>query len=217
LEETVWESPRDVGIQLAELGLAVEPLSVIVQAGYHSYNTRTSNDAPNAGGFYQWNDTLRALREYCVRNGWRRNDDKGFPTVVSAERTIALCVSSGNENTGIAAAPLGTKNSKGPCTQHLVEDNRIALFEFPSDPRPVRLSRGAHKGRAIPTWALLFYNAADEIRSEVSLPVFFADARIQRWATRIILPAIPREPDDHRRIIDPDFGPDIDIDIRRRA
>ena len=214
MEEAVWETPRDVKTALGHLGLTIEPLQVAVQAGYYAYISRTANDAPSAAGYYQWNDTIRALRELYVPDGWTRHDQKGFPTILNPGKTIALCVYSGNENTGRPGRPLSTKNAKGPCTEHLVESNALTLFDLAPAPEPVRLSRD---GGTIPTWALVFYNDAREIRSEIALPVFIKDGRIEHWAKRIILPAIPHEPDDYKRIIEPDFGPDIDIDIRRRA
>jgi hypothetical protein len=36
---------------------------VAVNRGHLAAISRTANDAPNAAGFYQWNETLRAMRE----------------------------------------------------------------------------------------------------------------------------------------------------------
>ncbi len=216
MQEAVWWDPREVHIALARLGLSVAPLLEAVRAGHVSRISRTLNDAPIAHGFYQWNDTLRALREHLVAVGWHRNNDNGLPTTVNPNGTIAICVSSGNESTGIPSETPSTKHTKGPCTEVYVTSNatQIALFPNLPAPAPVRSSRD---GSNIATWTLLFHNDIQEIRSELSLPVFIESGQIVGWKERIILPVIPFDGDAYRKTFEPDFGPDVDIDIRRRA
>jgi hypothetical protein len=41
--------------------------------------------------------------------------------------------------------------------------------------------------------------------------------QINRWKERIILPPIPLDGDGFKREAEPDFGPNVDIEIKRRA
>lgn len=217
-EPVVWSNHDDVHSALARLGLTVEILQRAVQAGHVSRISRTQNDAPIAHGFYQWNDTVRTLREQLAPKGWNRNNNNGLPTVVNASATIAICVSSGNEITGVQGQSPTTKHPKGPWTAVYVESNATQVDMFSElgvpAPAPVRLRDDDYN---IATWTLLFYNDVHEIRSEISLPIFIAGGVISGWKERIILPAIPLDGDGFKKTIVPDFGPDVDIDIRRRA
>ena len=217
MEEVIWEIPRDVRAALAKLGLTLEPLQEAVRVGYAIGRiSRTENDAPSAPGFYQWNETVKALREQLVvTKGWFRNNGGGLPTVVNPQDTIAIAVYSGNENTGTHKTP-STKYQKGPCTTCMVEANAEQLelgIEVPQI-APVQPSLDSN---VIATWALLFYADKEEIRSELSLPTVINGGQINQWRKRIILPAIPLDGDEYRGTKEPDFGPDVDIEIRRRA
>ena len=66
------------------------------------------------------------------------------------------------------------------------------------------------------TWLLLMHTAEDELRAELSLPASMGhDGRIDAWKERIILPSTPLDPIES--IDFPDFGPDLEVDVRRRA
>lgn len=198
---------------LARFGLTVQVFHDAVEAGYLARISRTDNDAPNAAGTYQWNETLRMLREHLAVRGWERSNEGGFPTVIRPQRDVAFCVSSGDQNTGIAARTPSTKNHKGPCTAERVGSN-AQLFLFPDMESTVQFD-----DNPIATWFLLFYTDEREIRSELSLPIFMDSGQISDWRERIILPAIPRDEggDGITRPVKPDFGPDVDIEIRRKA
>jgi hypothetical protein len=149
------------------------------------------------------------LRDQLVLLGWKPENDGGLPTIINPAATIALCINSGDENTGNASKTPSTKHHKGARTVGFVVSNQMALFEVPS--APVR----SRDGRKLQTWTLLFYEDAGEIREELSLPVFIDGGQINGWTERIILPAIPLDGGGSGVKIEPDFGPDIDIDIRR--
>ncbi len=188
------------------------PLAVLqeaLRAGFVGRSSRTANDAPNAAGFYQWNDTLRSLRENMASQGWPRNDDGNWPRTLHPIGRLAIAVSTGNQNTGRIDATPSTSRSKGPRTADAVDVNQQWL---PGVPKP----RVDINDAEYPTWFLLFHREKSELRAEISLPVTMGnDGHVNAWRERIILPTIPLDP-DFAVIPEPDFGPDVEITIARR-
>jgi hypothetical protein len=207
----VWAEPEDVDTALARLGLAVAPLQRAVRSGYLSRIARTANDAPIAAGFYQWNDTLRALRDELVLLGWSRVDEQGFSTALSPDGSIAIAVSSGDEATGTVRGFPRTKRDKGPRTADAINANVAQLDLFPET-----IVRPAISEECL-TYVLLFYSGRNELRAELSLPVSLDERdHINSWRERIILPMQPIDPEG-AVMPKPDFSPEIDIDVQRRA
>jgi hypothetical protein len=65
------------------------------------------------------------------------------------------------------------------------------------------------------TWFLLLHQAASELRGELSLPSQMSpDGRITHWQERIILTSIPL---DEAVTVAAPQGPDVDIDVKRKA
>lgn len=211
MQVAIWTKPDEVDAALARLGLAAEPLMRAVLAGHLTRINCTENDAPNAPGFMQWNGTLRTLREELVISSWTRLNKGGFPLTVSPAKTVAIAVASGNENTGIRGAIPTTRSPKGPNTVSAVHSNaaQFDLFaEIIIAPPPEETDRT--------TWFLLFHNDGKELRAELSLPVTIGEhGHIDLWRERIILSTQPLEPSFV--LPNPDFGPDLEIDVRRRA
>lgn len=204
--------PEDVSAALKRLGVPLEILQEAVQAGYLGRISRTSNDAPNAGGFYQWNDTLRSLRENMVREGWHREDAGNWPTTVHADNKLAIAVSSGNELTGNPRATPSTKRAKGARTAQAVNCNRNQLWMPGFEPTVPETDENR------PTWLLMFFADDNELRAELSLPINMDDeGHVSGWRERIILPALTLDPEVRVRIPEPDFGPDIEIKIAKKA
>lgn len=215
MEEVVWSDWRDVRVALSKLGLTVEFLLQVVRAGYLARLTRTENDPPSAPGTYQWAEMVRTLREYLVADGWERSNEDGLPTVVHASKGIAISVSSGNENTGIVSRVPSTKRHKGPGTVDRVTSNAELMLPFTDLEIPVVRRRDTGP---IATWMLLFTIGKHEVRSELSLPMMIdGSGQINGWKERIILPVLPLDGDGFKKAPEPDFGPDVDIEIRRRA
>ncbi len=212
MEHSVWSEVPDVRAALWKLGLTVEPLLDVVRAGYLARLTRTENDPSNAPGTYQWIEMVRTLREQRVADGWERSNMDGLPTVVHAARGIAIIVSSGDAATGLVHGNPTTKYHKGPGTVDRIESNaQLLLFpdEFPPFP--------THDWDAIATWMLLVFTGEHEVRSELSLATKIEGGKMGGWKERIILPVLPTDGDDYQKNCEPDFGPDVDIEIRRRA
>lgn len=204
--------PEDVQVALSRLGLTEAPLMRSVLAGYLSRISRTANDAPIAAGFYHWNETLRTLRDELVVLGWTRRDEQMFSTIRSPDGRIAISVSSGDEATGRFPGSPRTKRDKGPRTASAIYANVGQLDFFETVPEPVP------EGEVeCLTYVLLFYADATELRGELSLPVSMDENdHIDSWRERIILRSQPLDPESSV-MPQPDFGPDIDIDVPRRA
>jgi hypothetical protein len=207
----VRSEPDDVEAALARLGLTEAPLKSAVFVGYGERAACTANDAPNAPGFLQWNKTLRTAREQLSLQGWQACNDDRYSTVVSPCGRIAIAVASGCANTGLPNGRPTNRSKKGPSTASAVSNN--AQLSLPFEP-PVPREVVEDPERA--TWLLLFHNDKHELRAELSLPVSMDDdGYIDHWRERIILAAQPLDPAPEVPV--PDFTPDIDIDIRRRA
>jgi hypothetical protein len=214
MKVAIWYEPDEVATALARLGLAVAPLVVAVNRGYLAAISRTSNDAPNAAGFYQWNETLRTLREELAVFEFTRSTTRGYSTALRGDKRMAIAVSSGDEGTGVAGANPSTKQVKGPCTIAAVSSNAVQLELFPGlvlippPPSPDEIE--------CLTWILLFRAPGAELRAELSLPVNMDEGgQIRAWRERIILPSQPL--DTTFTIPEPDFGPDVEIEIQRRT
>ena len=212
MKVAIWSEPDDVEAALACLGLAVAPLVVAVNRGHLEAISRTANDAPNAAGFYQWNETLRAMREELALFGFTRSDAGSYSTALRSDKRMAIAVSSGDEGTGVAAASPSTKQGKGPRTIAAVSSNATQLELFPGE---IMMPPPADDIDCL-TWILLFRAAATELRAELSLPVTMNDGgQISAWRERIILPSQPL--DTPFSIPEPDFGPELEIKIQRRT
>ena len=213
LKAAIWHEVEDVDLALDRLGLTRPLLMHAVQVGHLARISRTANDAPIAAGFYQWNETLRALRENLVHLGWQRSDDQGYATVVSPDGALSIAVSSGNEDTGRREATPKTRRNKGPRTAEAVTGNAVQLELFP-DLILAPVPEASPSGRLT---RILLFNAQDGmLHAELSLPVTMDErGHVELWRERIILPAQPLDPT--LDIPEPDFGPDLDIDIQQRA
>ena len=212
LKTVIHDKPEEVEMALSRLGLTAAPLLRAVRAGYLSRISRTANDAPIAAGFYHWNETLRTLRDELVVLGWTRVDEQMFSTILSPDGRVAISVSSGDEATGSPRGFPRTKRDKGPCTADAIYANvqQLDLFKATSEP-------DADKEMDCFTYVLLFHADATELRAELSLPVSLDENdHIDSWRERIILRTQPLDPEG-AAAPEPDFSPDIDIDVQRRA
>lgn len=212
LKTVIYEVPDDVDAALARLGLSEPPLMRSVRSGYLSRISRTANDAPIAAGFYHWNETLRTLRDELVLLGWTRVDEQMFSTILSPDGKIAISVSSGDEATGDPRGYPKTKRDKGPRTADAIYANVGQLDFFKPTPEPAPVEE-----LECLTYVLLFHANATELRAELSLPVSMDENdHIDNWRERIILRSQPLDPEGST-LPAPDFGPEIDIDVQRRA
>ena len=214
MQPKVYATLTEIETTLEKMGIPLILLQEAVKAGYISRISRTANDAPNAAGFYQWNDTLRALRENLTKEGWSKDNTGNWPRAIHPERKFFIAVSSGNIATGNQSSTLSTKSAKGPKTANAVDINATQPWIVGFQELCAPLEKTATND-SLPTWFLLFYTDEEEVRAELSLPVGMdCEGHVDEWRERIILPALLTNTSID--LPEPDFGPDIDIQITRR-
>jgi hypothetical protein len=206
----IRSAPDEVDTALSALGLTRQPLLDAIKAGYLARSSCTANDAPFYPALSQWNRTVRVLREKLLVEGWSKSDDGNYCVVVNPGGSVAIAAASGCENTGNVLSSPTTKSAKGPSTVDAVLVNAMQLHLPGIVPPP---TAQIENGRV--TWLLLFHCDERELRAELSLPASMGDdGRPDAWKERIILPTTPLDP----IVVDvaPDFGPDFDVDVKRR-
>jgi hypothetical protein len=201
--------------RLAQLGLQTEPLREAAARGLAAANACTPNHPRIMPGLAAWSETVCGLRENLASEGWERLDEGNLPWTVNATGSIAIAVATGDEETGKENGNPCTKSKKGPRVAEAVEANQLELF-----PQGIRLPASTPPGRE--TWLLLIHRdfGAGELRVELSRPVNMGeDNRVDGWSERIILNVIPFDRDLDIESVGPTppSGPDIDVEIKRRA
>lgn len=219
MQQRVVHQPAEVQSRLVELGLDPEALAQVVKRGYVAFTMCTVNDPPLFPGFAAWAQTVRALREYLVPQGWRRCDENNYSLVINTAEDMAIAVATGDDGTGRVDAVPTTKSSKGPSTAEAVVANQAQLtFEF-EVPESAAVDDGDDDSvEERMTWLLLVHRGEGELRSELSLPLSMGtDGRIESWQERIVLGAMPTDPTEIDITPPSPVMPDIEVDVKRRA
>ena len=218
IEPTVYIETWDVSAKLGELGLEEEHLMRPVEHGLSAWASCTPNHPLVASGWWAWAETVCGLRDELIPVGWERSNEANLPMTVNPDTTVAICVNTGDEDTGVEKGTPCTRSKKGPRTRRAVLENlgQRVLFidELPTKEVVVR------SGRAV--WILLVHRdvEAREVRAELSQPISITDdGKVDGWLERIILTSTPFD-DDLISIIEDGNGPqnpEIDIEIKKRA
>lgn len=218
MSQRVINQSVEVQTRLAELGLDPEALAQVIKRGYVAFTLCTVNDPPLFPGFAAWAQTVRALREYLVPQGWRRCDENNYSLVINPTEDMAIAVATGDDGTGRVDAVPTTKSSKGPSTVEAVVANQAQLtFAFEELPS-VATDEGDETIEERMTWLLLVHRGEGEVRSELSLPLSMGtDGRIESWQERIILGSMPTDPTEIDINPPSPVMPDIEVDVKRRA
>jgi hypothetical protein len=209
----IFSSEESIDLRLKQLGLTQENLKYAVAQGQASRNNATPHHPANAAGTFAYFESVRSLRDSLVPEGWVKQDVRNLSMTVNPKTNIAIAVSGGSKETGFAEGHPTTRNPKGQQTKHYLTGNQRDLFQDDITTAGVEVIEGVGQ-----TWLLIyFFDAAlHQIRSELSLPTSIDSfGRVGGWSERIVLNPIPLDSD----VIDvePDYTPDIDIDIQRHA
>lgn len=207
-----YTEPEDVKTRLADMGLTEEPLVHAARRWYLSWVSFTTNHPPFAIGIAAWMEAVAALREGLLPLGWTRSDEKNYALVIHPNGSIAINIASGDAGTGMPTANVSNRAPKGVSTADAISVNQVQLeLDLPVPDMPhVRGDEGPL------TWFLLLLRAGAEVRCELSLPSqITADGRITRWQERIMLPSISLDGAEVEIAV-PE-GPDLDIDVKRKA
>lgn len=219
--ERIYADFWDVNSRLESLGLDQEVLVESGLAGFSALAACTENHPAGSPGFYAWSETVRTLREKLITRAWHRSSDSGLSLVVNGDDTIAISVSSGDDDTGVRDGNPRTKYAKGPRTVEVVRANRFMDYLLPEMALP---SKASVTGDGRTTWIFLIRCNGDSqlFVSELSRPVGVTDdGFVDGWAERIILATTRFGGDDSTLRGAPDGNtpqtPVINVEIKKIA
>lgn len=203
--------PLDVHSRLSELGVRKEILVLAAQSGFIERANATPFDPTTSPGTDAWRYTVRLLRQQLEADGWRLDDVRNLPLIISDLHKVNLTVSSGNDFTGLEQSPPNepkSKNPKGALFDAAIERNVRQPDLFPSL-LPEAKRRFADT-LSYPTWVFLIRITDDSIRAELSLPSSMDEQtdQIDGWSERIIID-VPLPGGDLSEAPEADIGPDI--------
>jgi len=208
-----------VAVELRRMQLEASVLLAAVRDANDEALECTTNDVASMAGYLRWGRPLRRLGDAYAPKGFKREHPKNFEMLVSPDRTWALTIAPGDRNTGTSTMP-STRIERGPLTGQAIEGNRHQLG-FMDD----TLAAAKEFETIYPTlWLLLVYydEHAEEIRSELSLPVEFTKTRkserghVTAFEPRLILPVIDLADSTDADDEDQDEDGQIDVPVARR-
>jgi hypothetical protein len=212
LTNILYDAPLEIAGRLEQLGVTEVALREAIYQGHLQRTRLTLNHPRNFPGLVMWGEVVAALRDQLRPLNWIRQDVGSFPVTVNESLNLAIAVASGDDATGNPYAHPSNRSKKGRNTIEAIEANRqMVLFE-----EFLQEIKAHAEGNQ--TWILIHHTdtARGEIRFELSLPAEIGnDGKISSWSERILLGSISFD-DDLLEILEPG-GPDIDIEIRRKA
>ncbi|SRR6266404_2099817 len=216
----------DVRQELAALGLTSETVIEALLAGETERALCTPNDPPCFHGIVAWARSLRRFREVLLSKNWTKDDTGNFSTVVNPDKTLAISVATGDNETGIydPARPYASprlKYPKGNMTRQAVDRNWMYLYLFPDMEAEAKTkAKEIEAAEKRITWMLVRRRENDKLFAELSLPAEFNSGHVERWRHRILIG--PLDLDPLVTTGDGESGDDagdiaIDVQVRRRS
>lgn len=206
------DAPEEIASRLEQLGVTEVALREAIYQGHLQRTRLTLNHPRIFPGLVMWGEVVAALRDQLRPLDWIRHDVGSFPVTVNEALNLAIAVASGDESTGNPYAHPSNRSKKGRNTVEAIVANRqMVLFE-------VFMQEIKKDAEGNQTWILMHHTdtAKSEIRFELSLPADIGnDGKITSWSERILLGSISFD-DDLGDILELG-GPDIDIEVRRKA
>lgn len=194
-----WE----VGDHLQGLSpdLTRELFAEIMEVGLRARHEATPSHAVTAAGTYQWHAIVPELRQRLQYLGWSIKNPKNCPIIISPDRSVAIAVMTGDEDTGNPDPNLipSNRSKKGSFLEEQVRNNafnkQFSLFKE---------DRGSGR-HATELWVLLYHHdpIRKEVRYELSLPSDFQKKNIVAWSERIVLGKITEVPETMLEVIEP--------------
>jgi hypothetical protein len=207
----VYQQPADVEARLGALGVRREHLHHACMVGALNRASTTTLHPTSFGGYTAWANTTAALREQLLPLGWRVENAANFELTVSPDAATAIVVATGDEGTGLPFGSPRTRAPKGPAMRQIVMENYEQLSLGLNLPEPSEPVGGpvVFNGQ---TWVLLLsYATPGRLRAELSLPLYFEGAHVQRWLERILLAEIDLDGGALSVPVAPELGPDFDV------
>jgi hypothetical protein len=169
----------------------------------------TENDPGILTGMIGWGRPIRFIRETMRQREWRREEPKSLPLIVSPDRSVAITVAAGDEQTGDPNAPFAsTKWEKGPMMRDWVDPPRQMSLDI--------AAASEEKSYDLPSelWLLLVHRTPTHIAYELSRPTSVTkNKRLRCGGARIIFEPLPIDQtlpfDDDE---DEGFSPDVTVE-----
>ena len=184
----------DARLQVLDPALTQDLMLEANQRGFEARLEATLAHAPTAAGTLHWHAFVPAIRLALKVQDWIIKDHKNCPLIISADRSMAIVVMTGNSETGKEFGNPTNQADKGAVLDEAVQKNiQYQLFENAALDEMQKGEGGTQ------LWVLLYHvdagvKGVSEIRSELSLPLSFHKRKIVGWAERIILRSIPTDP-----------------------
>ena len=198
LEQSLASRPvvtetRGAAARLFGLSRDLQPelFSEVMEVGLRARHEATPSHAVTAAGSYQWHANVPALRERLQFLGWTREDPKNCPIIISPDRSVAIAVMTGDEDTGNPDGIPSNRSKKGKFLEEQIKLNNAFNRQY------TLFKEDKGSGRhATELWVLLYHHDAirKEVRYELSLPSEFRKKNIIGWSERILLGHITEAP-----------------------
>lgn len=173
-----FASPSDVHPDLSE--------EMFRKALEYARDTTTVLDngflPPTARGTFMYHNTIAKICELMAEKGWKSESVKNLPYTISADASVKTTVATGDASTGKKGG-FGPKLKEKGKTPSVV-DGQMTLFD------PDNYAVDQQEGKL---WYLVIYvdYCHQEIRMELSKPVFDKNNQIKDWRSCIIMNPIP--------------------------
>lgn len=194
--------------EIEALGFSAAMLQEARRRGEAARNRVTPNHPPSYSGTVAWAEVTAALRELGAPIGCRKDDERNFSKVISADGKNAIVVVTGDSATGMVDQSPQPKYARGPATQGAVLLSQTDLF------------KSVEAGRLLagPTiWFLLIRRDKEVAMAELSCPHAITESGlVAAWVKRIILPPLPVDPNPNMQN-DPGETGDLDLDVTPRS
>lgn len=225
----VLADPYDVEAYLQPMNLSQSDFARILERGLSGRYSTTQNHPATSRGQYFYGEGVSALRDILAPKGYTRKSLRNVELTVSDKVAIYLC--RGCDQTGLVRGYPESRMKKGDFTcelMGLIHDNNPGQGKLMLDDNQLKLDLGLKESEIISLlpnkigrdlWFLLYnFYELDEfgrvgIRAELSRPVSYNNKNVvNAFSTRLILDVQQPEP-TVRNSVEPQFTPDIDLDI----